>query len=58
MFYTKLTVYAEVPDKNTALELQAKGYKIMINDNNKLAGELRNIEGVVYKNFTFSILNK
>jgi len=53
MFYTQLTVYNEVPDIMTIRELQQKGYKILINDNGKLAEELKNIDGVVYKELKY-----
>jgi 4-amino-4-deoxy-L-arabinose transferase-like glycosyltransferase len=53
MFYTPLTVYQEVPDLKTIRELQEKGYMVMINDNDNLVEELRNIEGVTYKDFSF-----
>jgi len=56
MFYTQLTVYQEVPDLNIIRALQDKGYKIIINDNGKLVQELKNLEGVMYKNFTFDHL--
>jgi 4-amino-4-deoxy-L-arabinose transferase len=58
MFYTKLTVYPQIPDLITIRELQGKGYKIMINDDGHLPEEIKNAEGVVFKDFVFENLNK
>jgi 4-amino-4-deoxy-L-arabinose transferase len=53
MFYTQLTVYPGLPNKETIRDLQGKGYKIILNDNENLPDELKNVEGVVYKDFIF-----
>jgi len=51
MFYTQLTVYPDIPDLKTIRELQKRGYKIMINDNGSLPGELIHIDYITYRKF-------
>ena len=40
MFYTDLTVYSSIPDKNTIEELQKKGLTILINDNGNIPQDI------------------
>jgi len=49
MFYTNLTAYPQLPDINLILELQTKGYKILINDNGSIPPEMLNLKGIIIK---------
>jgi 4-amino-4-deoxy-L-arabinose transferase len=51
MFYTGFTVYQGIPDLAIILDLQAKGYRIMINDDGSLPGELNHLDGITYRKF-------
>ncbi len=51
MFYTDLIVYAQMPDQKLVMELQNKGYTILINDNGKIPMELSSINGLIIKKF-------
>ncbi len=46
MFYTDLTAYSEIPNMNTIVELQQKGYRILINNDGTLSNELLNLKGI------------
>jgi len=52
MFYTKLTVYPEIPNLVTITQLKAQGHKIILNKTENLPEMLRNVDGVIYKEFT------
>jgi 4-amino-4-deoxy-L-arabinose transferase-like glycosyltransferase len=47
MFYTNLTVYTHIPDKQVIIELIEKGYTVIINDNGNIPEEIRRIKGVM-----------
>ncbi len=46
MFYTSLTVYPNIPDRNKITELIAIGYTVIINDDGKIPEEIKTIEGI------------
>jgi urease gamma subunit len=46
MFYTNLTVYPNIPDRNKITDLLAKGYKVIINDDGKIPDDIKTIKGV------------
>jgi len=46
MFYTNLTVYSHIPDNNIIVELQKKGFKIIINDKQNIPNTIKAINGV------------
>jgi 4-amino-4-deoxy-L-arabinose transferase len=46
MFYTDITAYSEIPDMNTIVELQQKGYKVLINNDGTLSNELVHLKGI------------
>ncbi len=53
MFYTNLTVYSQLPEKEIIVELQNKGYSILIHDQN-LPDDIRNMQGVEIRKFTLT----
>ncbi len=48
MFYTQLTVYSIIPDKNTIQHLQEEGYTILINENDKVPTDILSIKGLIH----------
>ncbi len=46
MFYTNLTAYPYIPDKNKITDLIADGYTIIINDDGKLPDDFKTIKGI------------
>lgn len=46
MFYTNLTTYPNIPDRNKIIDLIADGYTIIINDDGKLPDDIKTIEGI------------
>jgi len=46
MFYTNLTVYPDIPDRETLIGLIEKGYTIMIKNNDKIPENIRSIPAV------------
>jgi 4-amino-4-deoxy-L-arabinose transferase len=46
MFYTDMTVYPQLPDKETIKRLIRDGYTVVINDEGQLPEELLMIDGV------------
>ena len=49
MFYTDLTAYPHIPDKNTIEGLMADGYTILINDDGNLSDTIKTINGILIK---------
>jgi len=49
MFYTNLTVYPYIPDKNIITDLIADGYTIIINDDGNLPDDFKTIKGITIK---------
>lgn len=47
MFYTDMIAYPQVPEKQIILDLMDKGYTVVLNDNEKLASDLKSIKGIV-----------
>jgi len=54
MFYTNLTVYSELPDKDVIMQLMAKGHKIIINDDGTIPADIKIIPGVTIEYFSTS----
>lgn len=52
MFYTNLTVYPIIPDKEVITDLIEKGYTIIINDNGTIPPEIKAMDGVKTESFT------
>jgi len=50
MFYTNLTAYQYIPNKNTITDLIRKGYTIVINDNGEIPDDINSIKGVIIEN--------
>jgi 4-amino-4-deoxy-L-arabinose transferase len=50
MFYTNLTAYQYIPDKNVISDLIGKGYTIIINDNGNIPDDIKSIKGVIIEN--------
>lgn len=50
MFYTNLTAYQFIPDKNKIIELMENGYTILINDNGEIPAEIKSIQGITFEN--------
>jgi hypothetical protein len=46
MFYTNLTAYQNIPDRNKITELVNDGYSVIINDDGKLSEDIKTIEGI------------
>jgi urease gamma subunit len=46
MFYTNLTVYSDIPDEQTIIDLLNKGYKIMIQDDESVPNTIKAIKGI------------
>lgn len=51
MFYTNFTVYKDIPDKKTIIDLILNGHTIIINDDGNIPREMRLIEGVTIQKF-------
>jgi 4-amino-4-deoxy-L-arabinose transferase-like glycosyltransferase len=51
MFYTDLTVYPDIPDKNIIVDLLQKNYAVIINDDGKLPEDISSIKGIVKRQF-------
>ncbi len=47
MFYTNLTAYAYIPDKEVVTDLIFQGYTVIINDTGNIPPEIRTINGVM-----------
>lgn len=47
MFYTNLTVYPNIPDKETVINVIGRGYKVFINDDGSVPEELKSLDGVI-----------
>jgi 4-amino-4-deoxy-L-arabinose transferase len=47
MFYTNLTVYPNIPDPKTVIELIEKGYTIIVDDNGNIPDDIKKIKGVL-----------
>ncbi len=47
MFYTSLTVYQNIPDRNKITELLDDGYSVIINDDGKLPEDIKTIKGIM-----------
>jgi 4-amino-4-deoxy-L-arabinose transferase len=54
MFYTDLTVYPHLPDRNSILAMLDKGYIVVINDDGNIPPGILNLEGVKFHQFTAS----
>ena len=46
MFYTNLTAYSYIPDRNKITHLIAEGYTLIINDDGKLPDDIKTIKGI------------
>ena len=46
MFYTNLTAYPNIPDRNKITDLVTEGYTVIINDNGKLPDDIKTIKGI------------
>lgn len=46
MFYTNLTAYPNIPDKEIVADLIGKGYQILINDDGSISEDIKSIKGV------------
>jgi 4-amino-4-deoxy-L-arabinose transferase len=46
MFYTNLTAYQNIPNRNKIKELLGDGFTIIINDDGKLPKEIKTMEGI------------
>ncbi len=51
MFYTNLTVYPDMPDKELIVNLVAKGYTVFINDDEHILLETKKMNGVIIRKF-------
>jgi 4-amino-4-deoxy-L-arabinose transferase-like glycosyltransferase len=51
MFYTNLTAYQNIPDRNKITDLIANGYTVIINDDGKLHDDIKTIKGVTIERF-------
>ncbi len=52
MFYTNLTVYAELPDKRTLEEIAQKGNKVLVNDNGNVPVDIKRINGIIIEHLS------
>ena len=48
MFYTSMTVYSQLPGKDTLMQIIEDGYQIMINDNGALPHTIRKMKNVQF----------
>ena len=46
MFYTDITVYQNIPENNILMNLQQKGYYILINDNGNVPERIKTVTGI------------
>ncbi len=51
MFYTNLTVYSYVPEKNVLTDLIHQGYTVLINDNGNIKSEIKSLKDVKIETF-------
>ena len=54
MFYTNLTAYPYIPDRNKITDMIAEGYTVMINDNGKYPTTSNQLKVLRLKNLTTS----
>jgi len=47
MFYTNLTAYQNIPDRNKITELLRDGYTVIINDDGKIPNDIKTIKGIM-----------
>jgi len=47
MFYTNLTAYPTIPDRNKITEMIAQGYTVIINDNGNIPNDIKSINGIL-----------
>ena len=47
MFYTNLTAYTYIPDRNKISEMMTEGYTVIINDDGKIPNEIKSIKGIM-----------
>lgn len=52
MFYTDLTVYPNLPNKEIITDLIAQGYTVIINDNGNIPADIKAIDRVLTENLT------
>jgi 4-amino-4-deoxy-L-arabinose transferase len=52
MFYTNLTAYQYIPDRNVISDLIGKEYTIIINENGNVPDDIKSIEGVKFEILT------
>ncbi len=55
MFYTNLTVYANIPDRHVIIDLIEKGYTILVNDNGTIPEDIKSIKGVIIEHLIVPI---
>ncbi|MGB4655678.1 MAG: glycosyltransferase family 39 protein [Bacteroidales bacterium] len=46
MFYTNLTAYPYIPDKNKITDMIEKGYTVIINDDGKIPDDIKSVNGI------------
>jgi hypothetical protein len=46
MFYTDLTAYQYIPDRNVISDLIGEGYTIIINDNGNVPDDIKSMNGI------------
>ncbi|MFN5334033.1 MAG: ArnT family glycosyltransferase [Bacteroidota bacterium] len=52
MFYTNLTAYENIPDRNKITDLVADGYTVIINDDGKIPNDIKSIKGIMIERLT------
>lgn len=51
MFYTNLTAYENIPDRNKITDLVTEGYTVIISDDGKLPDDIKTIKGITIERF-------
>ncbi len=51
MFYTDLTAYTYIPDRDTIANMINDGYTVIINDDGKIPNDIKSIEGIMIQKF-------
>jgi len=54
MFYSNLTVYQNIPDKEIIIQLLQKGFTVIINDDGNIPKDISSIKGIVFEHLITS----
>jgi len=47
MFYTNLTAYPNIPDRNKITDMIGEEYTVIMNDDGKIPNDIKSIKGIM-----------